>query len=204
MKNKLVKRFFVTVASLVLLALTAGNAFALANNTSVVSPYWQTDTDTYSFVAISHPSLEGTNSEIGIVLNVLTEDGSTTFGSSAFTVSQNATTRVFIVATNHGTINSTNITASDAVFITGTTNSSSGSLAFTPRSSNPSVSRDSGSLTGIQATDITMLSYWGAIVVSSSNSGFAMEFIGDTHDSAFTTLTTGTTLTQGRSAVGLN
>jgi len=202
MNNKLIERFFVTVAFLVTLVLGAGNAFAVENESSVISPYWQTDTDSYSFVAVSHPSLSGTNSEIGVVLNVLTDNGTTTFGSSVFTVSQNTTTRVFIVATNHSTINSTNVTGSSTVFITGTTAASSGSLAFTPRSSNPTTSREAGGQISNQATDITMLSYWGAIVVSSTNSGFAMEFIGDTHDSSFLTETTATRFTQV--PVGLN
>ena len=202
MKNKLIQRFLSTVACLALLVLSVGNAAALTNNQSVVSPYWQTDSDAYSFVAVSHPSLAGSNSEIGVVVTVLTDTGTTTFGSAAFTVTNSKTTRVFIVATNHGTINSTNITHSDVVFITGTTNAASGSLAFAPRSSNPLVGRVGGTQTGIQATDITMLSYWGAVVVSSSNSGFAMEFIGDVHDSAFTTLTQTTAFTQ--TPVGLN
>jgi hypothetical protein len=189
MKNKLIQRCFTIVAFLAMLALSAGNAFGVANSTTVVSPYWQTDTDVYTFVAVSHPSLTGMNSEIGVVMTALTEDSTTTFGTSAFTVSQNTTSRVFIVATNHGTINSTNITGSTAVFVTGTTSSSSGSLVFTPRSALPLGDRENGSSFGSGAVDSTMLSYWGAVVVSSSNSGFAMEFIGDTHDSAFSAYT---------------
>jgi len=185
MKNKHIKCFSTVVAFLAMLVLSAGNAFAVQNSSSVISPYWQTDSDVYTFVAISHPSLTGMNSEIGLILTAMTEDASTTFNSATFTVSNSTTKRIFIVATNHGTINSTNITGSDAVFVTGTTSSSSGSLIFTPRSSNPLFDREAAAATGSQATDPTMLSYWGAIVVSSSTSGFAMEFIGDTHDSVF-------------------
>ena len=205
MKNKLIKRFFATVAFMAMLVLGAGNAIAIQNETSVVSPYWQTDSDSYSFVAVSHPSLSGTNSEVGVVLNVLTENGTTAFGTAAFTVTNSTTTRVFIVATNHGTINSTNVTGSNTVFITGTTNASSGSLAFTPRSANPLFNRTGGAVVTAksQITDVTALSYWGAIVVSSTNSGFAMEFIGDTHDSIFTTGTSAPA-TRRQLAVGLN
>jgi len=185
MKNKLIKRFSKVVLFLAMLALSAGNAFATTNNTDVISPYWQTDSDSYTFVAVSHPSLTGMNSEVGVILTALTEDSTTTFGSSVFTVSQNTTTRVFIVATNHSTINSTAITASTAVFITGTTNAASGSLVFSPRATTPLGDRANGSVLGNQAVAATMLSYWGAVVVSSTNSGFAMEFIGDTHDSLF-------------------
>lgn len=202
MKKKLIQRCYETVAILAFLVFTAGNAFAIANDSSVISPYWQTDSDVYTFVAITHPSLAGSNSEIGVVLNVLTNDATTSFGSAVFTVTNATTSRVFIVATNHSSINSTNITGSDATFITGTTNASSGSLAFAPRSSNPLVQRTTTTITGLQTTDITNLSYWGAIVVSSSNSGFAMEFIGDTHDSAFLALTQSAGFVQ--QAVGLN
>jgi hypothetical protein len=189
MRNKLMKRLAIIIASVALLAFTIGDAVAVTNSSSVVSPYWQSDTDVYTFVAVTHSSLAGTNSEIGVVLNVLTEDSSTTFGTSAFTVTNADTRRVFIVSTNHSTINSTSVTSTDTVFITGTTSASSGSLVFTPRSSNPLVSRESGTNLGTQTTDVTSLSYWGAIVISSTNSGFAMEFIGDTHDSLFNTLT---------------
>jgi len=201
MKNKLIKRFSKIVFCLAILALSAGNAFATANNSSVVSPYWQTDTDSYTFVAVSHPSLTGMSSEVGVVLSVLTEDRSTSFGTSAFTITNSNTTRVFIVATNHSTINSTAITGTDAVFITGTTNAASGSLIFSARSSNPLVDRTGGAATGLQMTDATALSYWGAVVVSSTNSGFAMEFIGDTHDSMFSLITQSAAFTT--SAVGL-
>lgn len=202
MRNKLMKRLAIIIASVALLAFTIGDAIAITNSTSVVSPYWQTDSDSYTFVAVTHSSLAGTNSEIGVVLNVLTEDATTTFGTAAFTVGNADTTRVFIVATNHSTINSTSVTGSDTVFITGTTSASSGSLVFTPRSSNPLASRAGGTVFGTQVTDVTALSYWGAIVVSSTNSGFAMEFIGDTHDSLFSTLTAAAGFTQ--QAFGVN
>jgi len=204
MKNKLLQRIYIVGAVLALLALSAGNAFGVANNAAVISPYWQTDSDVYTFVAVSHPSLSGVNSEVGVVLTAMTENATTTFGTSAFTVSQSDTRRVFIVATNHGTINSTNITGSDAVFITGTTNATSGSLVFSARSSNPLNDRETAQQYGSQATDPTMLSYWGAIVVSSSNSGFAMEFIGDTHDSVFAAQTYDNLGVSRQIAIGLN
>jgi hypothetical protein len=206
MKNELIKRFSTIVLFLAILALSAGNAFAITNNQAVVSPYWQSDSDSYTFVAVSHPSLTGMNSQIGVVLTAMTEDRTTTFGSSVFTVTRNKTTRVFIVATNHSTINSTNITGTDAVFITGTTNSTAGSLTFASRAQTPLSDRTGAGTAGTQMVDATMLSYWGAIVVSSTNSGFAMEFIGDTHDSVFNLLTTvddNTTLVHTATPVGL-
>ena len=203
MKNKLIKRFCTIVALVAMLAFSAGNAIAVTNSSGVISPYWQTDSDVYTFVAVSHTSLTGMNSEIGVVLTALTEDASTAFGTAQFTVGNSNTTRVFIVATNHSSINSTNITASDAIFITGTTNATNGSLIFTSRATTPQGDRESGTALGRQAVDATMLSYWGAIVVSSTNSGFAMEFVGDTHDSLLGNESTGNANTANLS-VGLN
>jgi hypothetical protein len=181
MKNKLITRFLVTVAGVVLLALSTTNAFALTNSQSVVSPFWQSDGNVYTFVAVSHTSLSGMQSTIGVIVNALQDDGSTSFGSTDFTVTQNSTTRLFIVATNHSTVNSLTVTAASDIFITGTTNLGVGQLNFTPSSSNPHTITAQGSI----STDITMLNYWGSVVVPGTNTGFAMEFIGDTHDSLF-------------------
>jgi len=194
MKNKIITRFSVFIATMALLIFSAANAFAVSNSTSVVSPYWQSDGDAYTFVSISHGSLDLMSSQIGVIMQAVTNDGTTSFGTTSFTVSQNSTTRIFVVATNHSTINTSTITATDVVFISGTTSSSSGSLVFTPRHSAPLVPIS-------QITDVTALNYWGAIVVSSANSGFAMEFIGDTHDSVFTILTGGSV---SELPVGLN
>ena len=182
MKNKIITRFSVFIATMALLIFSASNAFAIANSTSVVSPYWQSDGDAYTFVSVSHGSLDLMSSQIGVILQAVANDGTTSFGTTAFTVSQNSTTRIFVVATNHSTINTSTITDSSVVFVSGTTTSSSGSLVFTPRATSPLVPIS-------RLTDATSLNYWGAIVVSSASSGFAMEFIGDTHDSVFNILT---------------
>ena len=179
MKNKIITRFSVFIATMALLIFSAANVSAVTNSTSVISPYWQSDGDAYTFVSISHASLDVMSSQIGVIMQAINTDGTTTFGTSAFTVNQNATTRIFVVATNHSTVNSLTVTDTGVVFISGTTGSSSGSLVFTPRHSTPLA-------TVTQITDVTALNYWGAIVVSSASSGFAMEFIGDTHDSVFT------------------
>ena len=42
------------------------------------------------------------------------------------------------------------------------------------------------SLTGDGYRDITMLSFWGSVVVETNTTGFAMEFIGDMADSQAT------------------
>ena len=50
-----------------------------------------------------------------------------------------------------------------------------------PVASNPEVSAQ-----GFR--DVTMLNYWGAVVIEKNTTGFAMEFIGDMHDSAATSV----------------
>ena len=47
--------------------------------------------------------------------------------------------------------------------------------------------------------DVTMLSFWGAVVIETNTTGFAMEFIGDMHDSASSA---GNQVNKGVSGVG--
>ena len=54
-----------------------------------------------------------------------------------------------------------------------------GFLHFNPVASNPEIS-----VGGFR--DITMLNFWGAVVIEKNTTGFSMEFVGDTHDSAAT------------------
>jgi hypothetical protein len=186
------------VAILAFLALLAGNAFAIENSSRVVSPYWQSDSGTYTFIAVSHTSLSGMASQIGMTINAITND-TTAFGSAVtFTITSGTTSRIFITRSGHTTVNSTTITGTDAQFITGTTDFSHGHLRVDPIATDPisltgsSLSTyDSDStqgfdqgLTGAGYRDVTMLSFWGAVVVESNTTGFAMEFIGDMHDSA--------------------
>ena len=120
MKIKLIKRVPNMVAILAFLALLAGNAFAVENNSRVVSPYWQSDSGSYTFIAVSHTSLSGMASQIGITVNAITNDQSA-FGTAAtFTISSGSTTRIFITRSGHSTVNSTTIPTAN--FITGTTN----------------------------------------------------------------------------------
>ena len=207
MKTKLTTRFSKFIAVLAFLALLAGNAFAFDNSSRVVSPYWQSDSGSYTFIAVSHTSLSGMASQIGLTLNAITNDQSA-FGTAVrFTIQSGTTTRVFIVRTNQSTINSTSISA--AQFIVGTTNFEHGHIRVDPVATNPnarvgSISNTglvSGigllSLTGDGYRDITMLSFWGSVVVETNTTGFAMEFIGDMADSQATSklVASGTNIT---------
>ena len=193
MKTKLTTRFSKFIAVLAFLALLAGNAFAFDNSSRVVSPYWQSDSGSYTFIAVSHTSLSGMASQIGLTLNAITNDQSAFGTAVSFTITSGTTTRVFIVRTNQSTINSTSI--SSAQFIVGTTNFEHGHIRVDPVATNPNARVGSTnsvgtigvqSLTGDGYRDITMLSFWGSVVVETNTTGFAMEFIGDMADSQAT------------------
>ncbi len=185
MKTKLTKRFSKLIAILAFLALVAGNAFAIENRSRIVSPYWQSDSGSYTFIAVSHTSLSGMASQIGLTVNALTNDNST-FGSAvSFTVTSGSTTRVFLVSTNHATVNPTSIPT--AQFISGTTNFTHGHVRIDPIATDPNTLTGSDPLgAGDGYRDTTMLSFWGSVVIEQNTTGFAMEFIGDMSDSQAT------------------
>ncbi|MBT3923852.1 MAG: hypothetical protein HOF21_14890 [Nitrospina sp.] len=154
-------------------------AYAIENKSRVISPYWQSDSGSYTFIAVSHSSLSTIATQIGLVVNVIQSD-LTAFGTAVtFTISGGSTERIFIVRTN-STINSTSI--SSAQFVVGTTNFKHGHILIEPVATDPSAA------VGINngRRDVTMLNFWGAVIVETNTTGFAMEFIGDMHDSAAT------------------
>ena len=183
MKTHLIKRVPNMVAILAFLALLAGNAFAFENSSRIVSPYWQSDSGSYSFIAVSHTSLSGMASQIGMTINAITSDQSAFGTAVTFTIDAGTTQRIFIQRTGHSTVNSTTIPTGN--FITGTTNFSHGHIRIDPiATSTTTTSNSAGIALGDGYRDATMLSFWGAVIVESNTTGFAMEFIGDMHDSA--------------------
>ena len=188
MKTKLTKRFSKLIAILAFLALVAGNAFAIENRSRIVSPYWQSDSGSYTFIAVSHTSLSGMASQIGLTVNAITSENST-FGTAVdFTVTSGTTTRVFLVSTNHATVNPTSIPTGQ--FISGTTNFTHGHVRIDPIATD--VNALTGEGDGLQHgyRDATMLSFWGSVVIEQNTTGFAMEFIGDMGDSQATPVLT--------------
>ena len=207
MKTKHLKRFFLSIAITAFVVILAGNAFAANQNAArdgasdtyipqatsndyvVAAPYWQVDSGSYTFMAVSHSSLSGMASQIGLTVNAITSAGAAYDTAESFTVSAGSTTRVFIVPTNHATVNSTNITT--AKFLAGTSDFSYGHVRINPVTSAPqligNVSRDA--LSAVEAVaghgfrDITMLTYWGSVIIEANTTGFAMEFVGDMNDS---------------------
>ncbi len=199
MKIQLFTRFSQATALIMLIAVCAGNAFAIENKSRVVSPYWQSDSTSYTFIAVTHPSLSGMASQIGVTVNAIQKDQSAFGTATSFTLTPGTTQRVFIVRTQQSAINPTSI--STGAFISGTTNFQHGHVRFDPVASNPENRTRSGGTSDADDgfNDVTMLSYWGAVVIETNTTGFAMEFIGDMHDSSSTT---GNLVNKGVSGVG--
>ena len=204
MKINHLKRYLIGIAMTGFLAFLAGNAFGdtafsanasrdfdstkksqYANNYMVASPYWQVEGGaSYTFIAVSHSSLSGMASQIGVTINAITSAKTAYDTAETFTILSGNTQRVFIVPTNHATVNSTNI--SSAVFLAGTTDFTYGHLRIGPATNYPQM-KYGGSLgfntLGAGFRDPTMLTYWGSVIIEANTTGFAMEFIGDMNDS---------------------
>ena len=205
METKRIMRSFLKIAITAFLVFLTGNAFAIDNNTRVVSPYWQVDSGSYTFIAVSHTSLSGMNSQISLSINAIQSDAVQYGQAASFTINSGTTQRIFIVPTAHTTLNPTSLTDSDVSFIRGTATYKYGHIYVKPTASHPNYKFigpwDQGTTTqptidvankgkgaGINGQnqgfrDVTMLSYWGSVVVEANTTGFAMEFIGDLNDS---------------------
>ena len=148
------------------------------NSQRVVSPYWQSDSESYTFIAVTHRSLSGMASQIGVVVRAIKNNGALFGSAQSFTVERDATERVFIVRSGHSSVNSTLIP--DAKLITDNSSFQHGFVHINPVASNPENSVDD------TYRDTTMLSFWGTVVTEANTAGFAMEFIGDMKDSQAT------------------
>ena len=185
------KTQIVVMATLLAFLVCAQNAWGLTKNRSAVSPYFQTDPDsTYTFMGVSHPSLTSAASQIGLTVATI---GTTTAASSTFTVAAGETYRIFIAATNHSTINSVTVSSSEVIFLSMTSGSSeSNAVSFvtvdvapqTRQTTGSGLGNAAGSVNGEGYAGLNYLSIWGAVVIPGTTSGFAMEFVGDMHNSA--------------------
>ena len=170
------------------ITLLIGKAYAdvddYDNRHLVISPYWQSDGTSYTFIAVTHPSLSEMASQIGLQINAIEADTSAFNTALTLTISAGETERVFIVRTGHSIINPTIIPSGH--FISGTSDYTYGRIIIRNVASHPykTTNHVPGSQwNGEGYRDITTLSFFGAIVFDSATTGFAMEFIGDTHDS---------------------
>ena len=181
--------FRILTICLTILTFVGVEAYALDNRFGVIAPYWQSDSTSYSFIGVTHPSLSTMASQIGVKINVLKNDSTAYNTAASFTISAGTTQRVFIVRTGHSIINPTIIPS--GVFIAGTTNYTYGNVVIEPIATDPLTITAPPWGTGAKGNgegyrDVTMLLFFGAIVFDTSTTGFAMEFVGDTHDSGDT------------------
>jgi hypothetical protein len=204
MKTMNLGNYFLSLAIMAFLLFSTGNAFAAnamrdcdhvstagntphdcqdANNFMVLAPYWQVDSGSYTFIAVTHTSLSGMASQIGVHVNAITSAGHAYDTAETFTVTSGNTERVFIVPTNHATVNVTSIP--NGKFLSGTSDYTYGAVKIAPVMTNPALFKNHGynSDDGAGFRDITMLSYWGSVIIEANTTGFAMEFLGDMNDS---------------------
>jgi hypothetical protein len=176
----------------------------IAHNSRIaIAPYAQVvANDSYTFIGISHPSLATAHTSIGLVveaMNMTTVPNTAGGRAAIFTVSAGETHRVFVVNQSHATINGNNASFTDTQthLITTTDASQFGNIKVTSVGTHPygatlDVNRPGAySYTAavpcaacIQRYDgLNQLSMWGVVYQESNGAGFAMEFIGDMHDS---------------------
>ena len=152
-----------------------------------ISPYAQAvPNDSYTFMGISHPSLDSALTQIGVVVEVI---GMTTTVDNAagraqvFTVDAGETHRIFVVNQSHSTINSSNSAFTDArTHLIPTVDSAQfGSIRVTTVSEAPTTATSVGGVNKYE--NLAQLNLWGVVFVEAGGTGFAMEFIGDMADS---------------------
>ena len=156
-----------------------------------ISPYAQAvPNDSYTFIGISHPSLDSSRTEVGVALEVL---GMTTVPDNAagrvaiFTVDAGETHRVFVVDVNHATINASNASFTDTRthLIFTAASSQFGNVRITGINENPTTGDIlSGATTPYLWDNVAQLNMWGVVYIEANGTGFAMEFVGDAGDSS--------------------
>jgi hypothetical protein len=157
-----------------------------------ISPYAQViPNDSYTFIGVTHPSLDSALTQIGLVIEVI---GMTTTVNNAsgraamFTVDAGETHRIFVINQSHPTINNENpsFTDSNTHLIQTVDSAQFGQVRATTVSERPSLPAALRSVkvgNTFKFDDLSKLSMWGTIYSELSGTGFTMEFIGDAHDS---------------------
>ena len=149
------------------------------------SPYAQAvPNDSYTFMGVSHPSLDTAATQIGLVVEVIgmtTTTNNAAGRASVFTVDAGETHRIFVVNQGHSTINSSNSSFTDSrTHLIPTVDSAQfGSIRVTTTSSTPTTADANGNY-----ANLAQLNIWGVIFVEAGGTGFAMEFVGDMQDSS--------------------
>ena len=171
----------------------------LYNARSAISPYAQVvPNSSYTFIGISHPSLATAHTSIGIAIEALdmtTVPNNAAGRAAVFTIDAGTTHRVFIVNQGHATINSSNSLFTDSLthLITTADSDQFGNIKvtsigtvpnlYTTESQRPGKYRTTTANVVSRWDNVAQLAMWGVVYKSSNGAGFALEFIGDMHDS---------------------
>lgn len=179
----------------------------------VIAPYAQVvNNNSYTFIGVSHPSLDTAHTSIGIVVEALdmtTVPNNSAGRATVFTVDAGTTHRVFVVNQSHSTINGSNSSFTDSKthLITTTDDQQFGNIKVTgigtnPRNLTTAANRPGDYTDGGNAVtrfdNVSQMSLWGVVFQESNGAGFALEFVGDMHDSAI-----GPSAHSGGAATGL-
>ena len=153
----------------------------------VLSPYAQTvPNDSYTFISINHPSLDTALTQVGVAFEVLgmtTVPDNSAGRATIFTVDAGETHRIFVVNVSNSTINSSNSSFTDSRTHLILTADSAQFGNIRAVSVNESPLNPTTVNTINKYNNLSQLSFWGVVFVEASGTGFAMEFIGDAHDS---------------------
>ena len=150
----------------------------------VISPYAQAvPNNSYTFISVSHPSLDSALTQIGVGLEVV---GMTTVVNSAagrsviFTIDAGETHRIFVANNSHSAL-TTSLKNNRTHLIYTQDTAQFGSIRAVGINAYPTKAT---TVKGINKFDnLSQLDFWGVVYVESSGTGFPMEFIGDAHDS---------------------
>ena len=170
------------------------------------SPYAQAvPNDSYTFMGISHPSLDTALTQIGVVVEVIgmtTTTNNAAGRASVFTVDAGETHRIFVVNQSHSTINSSNSSFTDArTHLIPTVDSAQfGSIRVTTQQDTATSAVDVGGTD--KYANLAQLNIWGVVFVEAGGTGFAMEFVGDMQDSSIGGTTAGVAPVDGTTAPG--
>ena len=180
------------------------------NSRIAIAPYAQVVAgDSYTFIGVSHPSLATAHTSIGLVveaLNMVTVPNTKAGRAAVFTIDAGQTHRVFVINQSHPTINISNsaFTDSQTHLITVSDSPQFGNIKVWGIHTHPTDAvldtKRPGRYTdtGVSATassvlrhdNVSQLSMWGVVYQSANGAGFALEFVGDMHDSNVSGITT--------------
>ena len=164
-----------------------------------ISPYAQVvPNSSYTFIGISHPSLATAHTSIGVAVEALdmtTVPNNASGRAAVFTIDAGTTHRVFIVNQGHATINSSNSLFTDSLthLITTADSDQFGNVRVTAIGTVPTLytgtsQRPGAYMSGVDVIsrwdNVAQLAMWGVVYQSSNGAGFALEFVGDMHDSS--------------------